>query len=207
MNLRQWWNISQLATDPNQWKTDKRSVLLIVIGLPLGVAIIFGIMVLVVKISKTKQTITKTTTALPTIFKVDKTVIDSSWKTYSNVEGHFSIKHPPTWRLTQKKTDMDEIFENGIVIQGTEGEVTVSWSNVAPGGGCPEEYMHKLEIGSQQQDICSYVDDNGDEYFGQLSNQSTASRIFTYAGATVKQPYSEHRNVVLNVLSSLRFSQ
>jgi hypothetical protein len=35
------------ALDPNEWKTDKRSVLLIIFGLPFGLVIVYGIALMI----------------------------------------------------------------------------------------------------------------------------------------------------------------
>lgn len=121
------------------------------------------------------------------------------WKTYTNSEIGLSINFPNNWSL-QELTDQEKI--DGIEIQGKQGDLRLVWGS-GLGGGCNQSY-EKIQIKDEQLDTCHSINSDNSEVWGQI-NKLLKDTAFS-GMATAYAPRQGNRDVILKILSTLKFT-
>jgi hypothetical protein len=194
-------------------KTEKNNKYLFILG-PI-VAVVLCALFISIRYSSNTTGINKTVPIVsvspgPNVYQFD-TKLNTSWQEYKNSEGFFAISYPPNWQVSDVKPNyVDEKYDNSVEIEGAEGKITIHWTNDGYGGGCPHENQKVISVNDKLFSLCHYSDDDGTEYYGQLSNQNKlteTSWIWTYVDAIVKKPNIENREITLTALTSITFDK
>ena len=128
--------------------------------------------------------------------------VDAAWKTYTNAELGFSLQHPANWQQ-QDLPDENEGQLHRIALQGPEGGMELVWGT-GVGGACPEGYQ-PVTVAQGTWPACHTQREDGTELWS-LAGQPVGDTNFTGFVFT-NDATAESRDVVLQVLSTLRFSQ
>ena len=187
--------------------------------------LIIGILVILIFLMKTvfyknkSNEITSKKKFVPSPYVITKSysVITknvNSWQNYINEEKSFLLSYPADWTLKFKQSELDkksykQFYSKGLTVQGKEGSVDVSWTNKGYGGGCPAELKVYILKNGKKFIICHYLREDGSEYFGQIYKLKESldgeEGVITYAQAIIAKPIEENRDMVLSVLTSLKF--
>jgi len=127
-------------------------------------------------------------------------VIDSSWKTYTNVEVGFSIRYPASWQ-EESLPDENAGQMHHIALKGTEGEVELIWGT-GLGGACPDGYQ-PVAVANGTLPACHTQRADGADQWS-LESQTIGNTGFT-GNIFTNDTTASSREVVLKVISTLRF--
>lgn len=146
-------------------------------------------------------------TILSTVKFTDQasSVDTSNWKTYTNTEAKVSFQYPLAW--TVKEETPNNAGYKVISIEGKEGKVQIDYGT-GFGGACPAGY-EDLNIGNAQTQACHIVKDNGSEEWSlsdMEKNNVKFNNIYYGGFVTVNSPYEDNRDLVLNLLSTFKFT-
>ena len=141
----------------------------------------------------------------PTIPPADPVI---AMKTYEGKT--FNISYPAYWTIEEKhwlsNREVDDPNEiNTAIFKGDEGEVTVQWGPMGFGGGCDEKDQKQLKIKNKTLKICNGIDENGNEFWSQISNSAKDDESLTGAWATSYKPADQNSKIIIKILSTLEF--
>ena len=141
----------------------------------------------------------------PTIPPADPVI---AMKTYEGKT--FNISYPVYWTIEEKhwlsNREVDDPNEiNTAIFKGDEGEVTVQWGPMGFGGGCDEKDQKQLKIKNKTLKICNGIDENGNEFWSQISNSAKDDESLTGAWATSYKPADQNSKIIIKILSTLEF--
>ena len=136
-------------------------------------------------------------TATPTAAASD------SWQTYSNPAG-FSIQYPGTW-TQQQLPDQYEGKMHTVSLQGTEGHVDLQWG-AGFGGACPQGYT-TVKVAQGELPACYTKNADGTETWTQINKELTPGTTGFSGNAATNNAEQASHDLVLQVLSTLSFSQ
>jgi len=158
------------------------------------------VMVLVSCSSFAQNTQPPSSTPAVSATQASSSVVDASWKTYTNTEAGFSIRYPANW---QQQTLPDENYGqlHHIVLQGPEGAVELLWG-VGLGGACPSGY-EPLAVAQGTWPACHTQKEDGTDAWSLAPPPVGGIDFggFVYTNDTTAQS----REVVLQVLGTLSF--
>jgi hypothetical protein len=126
--------------------------------------------------------------------------VDASWQTYTNADVGFSIQYPADWQ-EQDLPDENAGQMHHIALQGPEGGIELAWG-VGLGGACPEGYQ-PIAVAQGTWPACHSQREDGTDLWSLAPPpiEDTNFGGFVYTNDTT----AESRDVVLQVLSTLRF--
>ena len=141
----------------------------------------------------------------PTVPPADPVI---AMKTYEGKT--FNISYPVYWTIEEKhwlsNREVDDPNEiNTAIFKGDEGEVTVQWGPMGFGGGCDEKDQKQLKIKNKTLKICNGIDENGNEFWSQISNSAKDDESLTGAWATSYKPADQNSKIIIKILSTLEF--
>ncbi len=132
-------------------------------------------------------------------------VIDiSSWQTYTDSSGKFSLQYPRSWILTMTHIGT-ESDKKDIRIAGKEGKVDIIWVR-SYGGACPPEY-EKINLENEILPVC-HETFSGIESWSQITKQLPSQNdpaLGITINAQANVPSDINRNTILQILSTLQF--
>ena len=127
-------------------------------------------------------------------------MIDPTWKIYTNEQVGFSVRYPANWQ-EQDLPDDDAGQQHHIGLQGPEGGAEFIWGT-GLGGACPEGYQ-QLDVAKGSLPACHTQRDDGTDLWS-LAGQTLGDIGFT--GFIYTNDTSEKsKAVVLQVISTLSF--
>lgn len=141
----------------------------------------------------------------PTVPPADPVI---AMKTYEGKT--FNISYPVYWTAEERhwlsNREVDDPNEiNTAIFKGDEGEVTVQWGPMGFGGGCDEKDQKQLKIKNKTLKICNGIDENGNEFWSQISNSAKDDESLTGAWATSYKPADQNSKIIIKILSTLEF--
>ena len=125
----------------------------------------------------------------------------ASWKTYTNIEGKFSLEYPAHWKLSNSSDNNGAMTI--IMFTGSEGSVQVSFGE-GFGGMCGDGYG-KIQIGGEELPVCHFINSDDSENWGQINKEHYNFTIGI--DATANKPHLSNRVTILKILSTFKFTK
>lgn len=132
----------------------------------------------------------------------------STWKTYTNKLGKFSINYPVNWTTKEIHVLSNRVVDdpkeiNTTVLSGKEGEIVMQWGPMGFGGGCDD--WTTLELQSGTVPVCKVVHKDGTVTWGLIHPPDKNHQPAFGARATAKDQSSA--DLIETIFSTLEFSR
>lgn len=142
---------------------------------------------------------------LSTFKFLDKDTADTAnWKTYTSTEAKVSFAYPSDWAV--KEEDHGEYKR--ISIEGKEGDIALDYGSGFGGACLTESGYEDFKIGNAQTQACHEIYKDAEKW--SLSNMKKDGVNFNninYSGfVTANAPYKDNRDLILKILSTLKFT-
>lgn len=135
-------------------------------------------------------------TKSPTAGLPAEALATEGWKTYTNDFLGFELKYPSSWELKDAKP-----WENYLVFEGVEGRVSVDNQALQI---CPEEKeCPKIQVGNKWLDFFNDIDTDNSIEIWAISDRDLNLSI----NAQANQPYVSNRKIILQILSTFKFTK
>ncbi len=125
-------------------------------------------------------------------------ILDLGWKTYTNNQAGFSIKHPSNWNVLSEPSPPHDT----VRFSGSQGEVLIAWQTSGFHiNACNNGYVN-LSIPGQHLLGCDNTNPDGQELWGfEIFSENNGD----YSGrASAKTPNKKNRQTILKILSTLK---
>jgi hypothetical protein len=123
-----------------------------------------------------------------------------TWQTYENPEAGFAVEYPAGWEMeTLPAENAGQLL--GVALTGEEGGVELRWG-AGFGGACPGGYG-TVAVAQGELPVCHLENADGTENWEQISKE--LGEIGFSARAYTSNPAPESRELILQILSTLRF--
>jgi hypothetical protein len=151
-------------------------------------------------LSKTAENVQQIFTAIDTTSSQNGASIDTStWKDYENSNAKFSLKYPNSWNISDEK---DNGSYKTIALIGSEGAIKISYGQ-GFSGSCTATHDDVI-IDDKESSACHVVNNDETEQWDFIIDDKTSSMgIFASAYA----PYDQNRDIILNILYTIKFTK
>ncbi len=124
------------------------------------------------------------------------------WKTYTNTNYNFSIKHPGNWSVTDKPLNDKRSGINTVRVSNGSDAVYISILSDGYGGACASEFQ-KIRISGQYRDVCVYISESGEKAWEQITFE-TKNAIFELRGYA-KTPADSSSSLIPLIISTFTY--